>query len=221
MTEAVLKDLVAQFWKIGPDVVHDGLLFNAASLKGMSSTRFLVFLTAVETHFGTRLNDPASLTSYAILRRAVLGGDSATAATESAALPTPIAATRAMRAMIEGFGIGHDLEEVGKLPEAADFATDPFYTKNFTAAEIAYCMKMQDPRQHFAARICAKEALYKCSDHFRDLTYGDIEVLNDESGRPHLRILNDAIRRGVQPHRLFVSLSHTDTFASATVLLTP
>lgn len=218
MNDAALKDLVAQFWKVGPDEVHDGLLFNAASLKGMSSTRFLVFLTAVETHFGARLNDPASVTSYAVLRRAVQGGDSTAAVPASPALPTP---TTAPRSTIEAFGLGHDLEEVRNLPEATDFATAGFYTKNFTAGEIAYCTKMQDPRQHFAARICAKEALYKCSDLFRDLKHAEVEVVNDESGRPQLRILNDAVARRFQARRLLVSLSHTDTFASATVLLTP
>lgn len=228
--DANLRSFVAQFWKLDLDAIHDGLKFTGTSLKGMSSTRFLVFVTAVETNFGARLNDPAAITDYQALRRLVAGqagADPATGGAPAQALVSPPPTRATTRSILpsdaalalESFGLGHDIEEVRSLPEATDYLTASFYTKTFTATEIAYCAKMASPRQHFAARIAAKEALYKSSPLFRDLNHGEIEVVNDESGRPHLNILNESVRNALGPCSLLVSLSHTDSLASATVML--
>lgn len=222
-----LRSLVAQFWRLPPEHVRDDLLFNA-QLRNFSSVRFLTFIAAVESNLKVRISDPAAVTSYASLREAVgaagtTGPVAPVAATGLAVVgaspergPTSVLSVPAL-----GFALGQDIEEIANLPEAADWLAHPFYSKNFTPTEIAYCAKQADPRQHFAARMCAKEALIKAHRVFEGVGFSAIEVVNDAAGRPSLRVLDERANAALGGSELFVSLSHTGSLASAVVMIAP
>ena len=90
----------------------------------------------------------------------------------------------------------------------------------FTEQEEAYARSR--PRTsllHLAGRFAAKEAVIKAMsqvDPARRLGMSDVEIRNDRLGRPHV-LLHDGKARRV---KLYVSLSHVDTVAVASAIVT-
>ncbi len=119
-------------------------------------------------------------------------------------------------------GIGTDLLDVGRMARELAREGAGFRDDVFTPAEIAYCEAHAHPARHFAVRFAAKEACWKAlgvSENGASLK--DVEVVKLEAGPPRLvlagRAKEEADRLGVL--RALVSLSHTPTLASASVLL--
>lgn len=97
--------------------------------------------------------------------------------------------------------IGVDIEDISRFKNKEQ----AFYERVFTPLEIAYCQSKRNPAPHFAARFCAKEAVFKAlsSAGYDDIFITQIEVYNDEKGCPRIRLLNPDIK--VKVH---ISLSH-------------
>jgi phosphopantetheine--protein transferase-like protein len=110
---------------------------------------------------------------------------------------------------------GIDVESISSLPEAKDYWEEPFYKANFTPAEIAYCVGQANPRMHFAARWCAKEALKKCLPAYTQWEMKRIEVVRGEAGRPYLRLTEDG---GAKTPPVALSLTHSEDWALAMVV---
>jgi holo-[acyl-carrier protein] synthase len=111
-----------------------------------------------------------------------------------------------------------DIESIAALPDAEDPWEDAFYQQTFAKSEIAYCLTQEAPRQHFAARWAAKEALKKCDPAYLRAEMSDLEVVVQPDGVPSLRLRDGESSRKL-PHAL--SLSHTDDFAVAMVVHAP
>jgi holo-[acyl-carrier protein] synthase len=114
-----------------------------------------------------------------------------------------------------GLACGIDVESISALPEAKDYWEEPFYKANFTSVEIAYCVSQSNPRMHFAARWCAKEALKKCLPVCVQCDMNRIEVVRGEAGRPSLRVIADD---GARTPPVALSLTHSDDWALAMVV---
>ena len=119
-------------------------------------------------------------------------------------------------------GIGTDLLDVARMECELSRDGAGFRDDVFTPDESGYCEGMRHPARHFAARFAAKEAFWKAvGDGPGPATLGDVEVERGEGGQPRLALRGDARaaaeRLGVT--RTFVSLAHTATLASATVIL--
>jgi phosphopantetheine--protein transferase-like protein len=80
--------------------------------------------------------------------------------------------------------VGIDIEEVAALPRATDFRREEFYTMNFTAAEIAYCILQADPYSSFAGLFAAKEAIIKADGLYRTRTFNTLEIRHSPEGKP-------------------------------------
>lgn len=93
----------------------------------------------------------------------------------------------------------------------------------FTEAEAAYALARPRPETHLAARFAAKEALMKAlgTGWSEGVGFREIEVVNQESGAPELRLSGVAKQKIEQdgPVKLWVSLSHTNNHAMATVIV--
>jgi holo-[acyl-carrier protein] synthase len=114
------------------------------------------------------------------------------------------------------FGIGTDILEIERFEAVLDEHGERFIEKLFTPDEIAYCKKFKDPKERFTARFCAKEAIAKAlgtgfGEHLR---FHDIEILNEESGKPFVKLSKSVLRRFRFPN-VFISISHTKTSAVA------
>ena len=115
---------------------------------------------------------------------------------------------------------GIDLVDVVRIQNAVE-KTPGFLHKIFTEGEIAYSKSKKNPYPSLAVRFAAKEAVRKLNRKFQQgIPFTDIEVRNDEEGRPYI-VLHDvaeAVMKDLKLTALDVSLSHTDTQAVAVVL---
>ncbi len=101
---------------------------------------------------------------------------------------------------------------------------DRFLQRVFTPDEIAYCSgKKHTAAESFAARFAAKEAAAKAlgTGISQGVTWQEIEVQRERSGRPTLHLSGRAARRAgeLRVRSIALSLTHTQAIAMAAVLM--
>jgi len=120
-------------------------------------------------------------------------------------------------------GMGIDLCEVSRMRAKVQAPADDFVTQVFLPGEIAYCGTKRYPAEHFAARFAAKEAVVKAlaGANGGGSFWQDIEIMNEQDGRPVVRLHGRAkeMADALGVRRVFVSLTHTRDLAAATVIL--
>ena len=120
-------------------------------------------------------------------------------------------------------GTGIDMVEISRIKNAAKKWRKNFLLKIFTDKELEYSNEKTSSYQHLAARFAAKEAVLKAlgSGLTSRMEWRDIEVWNEESGKPNVRLTGEVERvsqaRGV--NNIIISMSHTRTYAVASVIL--
>lgn len=114
--------------------------------------------------------------------------------------------------------IGVDIIEVERIRRAAERHGDRFYKRLFTQAEYERC------KGHYpalAARFAAKEAVAKAlGTGIGDVCWTEIEVVNDERGKPDVLLHGAAADLAAQLGltQWSISLSHTRDEAIAFVV---
>ena len=116
---------------------------------------------------------------------------------------------------------GIDIIEVKRIEDAINNLGESFLKRVYTEYEIEYCNSKNNMKyQHFAARFAAKEAVFKAiSSTLKskyDITWTDIEIKNDENGRPEFRINK---LDGVNIISKDISMSHLKKYAVASVTI--
>ena len=114
-------------------------------------------------------------------------------------------------------GIGNDVLEVDRLQKAIDRHGHHFVDKIFSIKEQDYCFKFNNPSERLAGRFAAKEAIAKAlgTGIGTEVNWHDIEIVNDErNGKPNV-ILSDKIKKAFNDPKIFVSISHTNKYATA------
>ena len=114
---------------------------------------------------------------------------------------------------------GTDIIEIYRIKESIDNIGKKFLDKVFTTNEIEYCESKKNQKyQHYAARFAAKEAVFKAIsnqlENKYDISWKDIEVINDENGRPSVTISGINIEK---IENIDISLSHCKEYAIANV----
>jgi holo-[acyl-carrier protein] synthase len=117
-------------------------------------------------------------------------------------------------------GIGVDLLEVARIKKALDRWGERFLHRVFTQGERDYCKRKAHPEQSLAARFAAKEAVLKAigTGLSGGISWTDVEVVNDERGKPGVR-LGERIVRRIGKRKVLLSISHTKEFAIAQAAL--
>lgn len=115
---------------------------------------------------------------------------------------------------------GTDIIEIERIKESIETLGNRFLNKVFTENEIQYCESKKNQKyQHYAARFAAKEAAFKaiseCLKDKYELTWSDYEILNDDTGKPSIKILGKEIN---ELENLDLSISHCKQYAVATVV---
>jgi len=116
-------------------------------------------------------------------------------------------------------GIGTDIIECVRIAQMIEKHGEVFLTRVFTAREIQYCSTRRAANQHYAGRWAAKEAVLKVlgTGWARGILWTDIEVVNEVSGAPTIRLVNRAAdiaaERGIQ--NVQISISHCRAYATA------
>lgn len=111
---------------------------------------------------------------------------------------------------------GTDIIEVCRIKESIERKGNNFLNKIYTEKEIEYCnSKNKMKYQHFAARFAAKEAIFKAISNILknkyEITWKDVEVLNDENGRPYVHFFNN----DYNIKQIDISISHLKEYAIA------
>jgi len=118
--------------------------------------------------------------------------------------------------------VGVDLVDVAALRARFD-GRDDLLADTFNPAELAYCRAQKSPWTHLAARFAAREAALKAlgTGLTGGMAWRDVEVTRDPAGAPGL-VFRGALGEALESaglKRSTVSLSHTDTYAIAVVVL--
>jgi len=94
-------------------------------------------------------------------------------------------------------GIGTDICDIRRIRKLYDRHPERFPAKAFTEAEREKCLARPDPVPCFAKRFAAKEAVAKAlaTDESGALSWHDVEVYNDKSGRPGVLLYGGAKAR--------------------------
>lgn len=116
---------------------------------------------------------------------------------------------------------GTDIIEIERVKESIEELGEKFLNKIYTENEIKYCeSKNKMKYQHYAARFAGKEAIFKAiskilSDKY-SISWKDVEIINDENGRPQIIFLNKQYK---QIQSIDISLSHCKQYAIADVVI--
>jgi len=119
-------------------------------------------------------------------------------------------------------GTGIDIIEVERIAHRVG-SDNGFKEFVFSKDEINYCDAKASPFEHYAARFAAKEAFLKAIGKGWDsgLQWNEIEIVNEDSGKPLLRITGDTEKMlapmGIRI--IHLSLSHVKSMATAVVIL--
>ena len=118
-------------------------------------------------------------------------------------------------------GLGNDIVEIARLRQSIERHGAHFINRLFTQKEQDYCYKFKDPAPHFAGRFAAKEAISKAlgTGFGANLSWLDLEILNDELGRPVVT-LSDPLQTKLNHPHILVSISHSKDYASAVAIHT-
>lgn len=118
---------------------------------------------------------------------------------------------------------GTDIIEIERIKKSIEDEKmgRAFIERIYTNKEIEYCeSKKAQKYQHYAARFAAKEAVFKAiSEQIDDkysITWKDIEVINNEQGRPQLNLIGIDMEN---IEDIDLSLSHCKEYAVANVTL--
>ena len=116
---------------------------------------------------------------------------------------------------------GTDIIEIERVKESIEILGEKFLERVYTKKEIEYCeSKKQQKYQHYAARFAAKEALFKAiswklEDKY-EICWKDIEVLNNNQGRPELKLIGVDLKN---IENIDISISHCKNYAVANVVV--
>jgi holo-[acyl-carrier protein] synthase len=119
-------------------------------------------------------------------------------------------------------GIGTDLVDVERMAERLEKKSG-FREMVFSADEILYCEARAFKYEHYAARFAAKEAFLKAlgTGWAKGTAFNEIEICNDAEGKPEFRFhgITAETVATLGFEKVFVSLSHTKTMATAMVVI--
>ncbi len=117
---------------------------------------------------------------------------------------------------------GTDIIEIDRIKDSIENMGKPFLDRVFTDKETQYCeSKNKQKYQHYAARFAAKEATFKAvscilNDKY-SITWKDIEIINDNLGRPQIKLYNFKQKDMIE--NIDISISHCRTYAVAYVVV--
>jgi holo-[acyl-carrier protein] synthase len=119
--------------------------------------------------------------------------------------------------MIRGLGI--DIIEIDRIRGSIERHGLHFLNRLFTQREQDYCYQYKDPSPHFAGRFSAKEAIAKAlgTGFGAHLSWHDIEILNDEHGKPVVTLSPQIMQMHGQPN-ILVAISHSTSHATAVAI---
>jgi holo-[acyl-carrier protein] synthase len=118
-------------------------------------------------------------------------------------------------------GIGIDITAIEKIEES--LRSDAFRRKVFSPVELETVREYRNKAEHLTGKFAAKEAFMKAlgAGIRQEVWFSQIDVLNEESGKPFLKVSGEAAKRlkTSGATNVHVSISHSGGMAVAVVIL--
>lgn len=113
---------------------------------------------------------------------------------------------------------GIDIIEINRIKKYIEI-NNKFINKVYTEKEIEYCeSKGKQKYQHYAGRFAGKEAAFKALSELvenkYDLSWKNIQIINDEKNRPYIELLDINIEK---IENIDISISHCKDYAISNV----
>lgn len=118
-------------------------------------------------------------------------------------------------------GIGTDICDIRRIEKLLEKFGDKFKEKTFTEIERTYADAQANPASAYAKRFAAKEAVAKALAGSKTgaLSWQDVEVSNNASGRPRIKLHGGAKKRAKSRiksgQKIKIHLSLTDDYPYA------
>ncbi len=211
-----LRQVVAQLAGLKPEVIGPDFSLRSRGLQ--SSVRRAALAAAIRRQLGSDCPQAYTAATFAELEAAVRGEDARPIPAAAKPVESPSLSLPSRFDGPDGLACGMDIEMVAALPVTDNYWEHEFYKEAFSKDEIAYCLLQENPRMHFAARWCAKEALVKCDPAFKGQPFSAMEVVHNDSGEVSLAHDANGTRQRLS---VAISISHTDAMAAAIVVRRP
>lgn len=116
-------------------------------------------------------------------------------------------------------GIGNDIIEIERIRKTIEKHGTHFYKKIFTERELEYCLSYNDPAFSLAGRFSAKESIAKAvgTGFGPSVSWLDIEILNDEKGKPYAQF-SDSFNQTFLNPMILISISHSKRYATSVAI---
>lgn len=120
--------------------------------------------------------------------------------------------------MIEFLGIGNDIIEIKRIEKAIQ--KESFIKKVYTKKEIEHInSKGVNKVESYAGKFAAKEAISKAlGTGVRDFSLLDMEILNDNLGKPFV-LFKNKIASFNEQYITHISISHCKEYATAMAVI--
>ena len=120
-------------------------------------------------------------------------------------------------------GVGIDLVDLERARRLLARHGERALRRLLTAAERDYVLSAAEPARHFAARLAAKEAVFKALQALpgaRAVSWLDIEVIRGPEGAPAAALTGRAetVARSLPGLVLHLSLTHSEATAGAVAI---
>ena len=122
---------------------------------------------------------------------------------------------------MEAFGLNMILRDLTlRIRKILENNSKRFLDRVFAREELDICMVRKDPVPGLSARFAAKEAFSKSFSlgWGSGVSWSDVAVVNDKNGKPEFLLRNKAVQIAAGK-KLWLSISHTDNYAVATVIV--
>ena len=119
------------------------------------------------------------------------------------------------------YGIGIDIVKIERMKMAVSRWDRKFLDRIFTEKEILYSYDKKEPYLSLSVRFAAKEALIKAVGSSIPVSLKEIEILNQEGGRPFINVTG-RLKTFFDKNTIrcaHVSLSHEQEYGVACVVL--
>lgn len=115
-------------------------------------------------------------------------------------------------------GLGNDIIAINRIRKIVESYEKRFLDKILSEREQEYCLRHNPPDARIAGRFAAKEAIAKAfGTGFKGFGWRDIEILNDDSGKPYATF-SDLLNNKFNFPKVHISISHCDEYATAVAL---
>ncbi|MGL4562140.1 MAG: holo-ACP synthase [Brevinema sp.] len=115
-------------------------------------------------------------------------------------------------------GLGTDIVAVSRMENFITNKSLERLRRVFTQTECDYAFSSINSSERLAARFAVKEAFFKA---FGFGHFFEIELCHCASKKPYINLLGDTKKKWIQKGspKILVTLSHTTTYAVATVIM--